>query len=117
MITDDRFNRLEDKVSDTAEIVIELRSEVRHMNGKFEEHIEVVKEHILGDNKIIDQLEGIIPHLSEMVRDHSTKKIIAQARKDKWKSIVEKCVDIGKIIGLVSIFGGAVKVIADLLAK
>lgn len=117
MITEERFNRLEDKVSDTAEIVIELRSEVRHMNDKFEEHIEVVKEHILGDNKIIDQLEGIIPHLADMVRDHSTKKIIMQVRKDKWKNIVEKAVDIGKIVGLVSVFGGAIKVLADLLSK
>ena len=117
MITDERFNRLEDKVSETTEIVVELRTDVKHMNQKFEEHIEVVKEHILGDNKIIDQLEGIIPHLKEMVTDHANKQVIKKARKDKWNSVVNTAVDIGKIIGLVSIVGGAVKVIADILGK
>ncbi len=117
MITDDRFNRLEDKVGDTAEIVIELRSDVRHMNEKFEEHIEVVKEHILGDNKIIDQLEDIIPHLRVMVIDHTNKQVIQKAKKDKWNAIVGTAVDIGKMVGLVSILGGAVKVIAEILGK
>jgi len=117
MITDERFNRLEDKVTDTAEVVIELRADVKHMNHRFDEHIEVVKEHILGDNKIIDQLEDIIPHLREMVTDHSERKIIQKVKKQRWTNFVEKSVELGKIFGLISIVGGAVKVIADFLGK
>lgn len=117
MITEVRLNRLEDKVSDTAEMVIEVRADVRHMNEKFEEHIEVVKEHILGDNKIIDQLEDIIPHLRGMVTDHANRQVIQKAKKDKWDAIVGTAVDIGKMVGLVSILGGAVKVIAEILGK
>lgn len=78
------------------------------MKDKFDEHTELVREHIIGDNKIIDQLEGIIPDLATMVKDHNIKKEIKNQRKEKWDNFAKLCLDLGKIAGLISIVAGAI---------
>lgn len=102
MVSEDRFNRLEDKVDRTADIVVELKHEVHHMNEKFEQHIELVEEHILGDNKIVDQLVDIIPDLSSMVSDYKLRSEIKREKQAAWDRKVKLAVDITKFIGVPS---------------
>lgn len=104
-ISEERFSRLENKQDETKEIVIELRSDVKRtnervdtMNTNFEKHIEIVNDHILGDNKIIDQLVDIIPDLADMVSDHKTKQAIKKEKKEKFNNFVSLCGSLAKII-------------------
>lgn len=114
-ISEERFSRLENKQDETKEIVIELRSDVKRtnervdtMNTNFERHIGIVEEHILGDNKIIDQLVEIIPDLADMVSDHKTKQAIKKEKKEKFNNFVSLCGSLAKIITFATVVCGLV---------
>lgn len=107
-ISEERFGRLEDKVDHIKEDVLEVKSEVKHMNETFQKQIELVNEHITGDQKIINVLEDLIPDLKDMAIDHATakriiaeKKIKREERLDKIKSIAAPLALISTVIGII----------------
>jgi chromosome segregation ATPase len=62
-----RLTRVEDKIDNVKAEVVELRSH-------FKNHMTIVQEHIIGDNKIIDNLNPLLDNLKELVDDYKYKK-------------------------------------------
>lgn len=108
MISEERFNRMEDKLDKTSDKVIGLESEFKNMARKYEDHIELVQEHIAGDQKIIDQLEDLVPQLKEMTQDHLIRKSIREEKKKKRELFTSYVTDISKVLGIVSVVAGTI---------
>ena len=99
---EDKFDKLERKVDDVKEDVSEVKTEVAKLGVKFEADVlHSIKNHIEGDNKIINQLSPILHALNEMVVDHQVKKV-------NRKKLAEKLVNASKIV---SIIGGIVGIV------
>lgn len=99
---------MEDKLDKTSDKVIGLESEFKNMVSRYEDHIELVQEHIAGDQKIIDQLEDLVPQLKEMTQDHLVRKSIREEKKKKREIFTSYVTDISKVLGIVSIIAGIV---------
>lgn len=72
---DKRLTRVEDKIDGVKSEVVELRTE-------FKNHMKVVQEHIIGDNKIIDNLNPLLDNLKELVDDYKFKKTKTKRHKE-----------------------------------
>lgn len=101
-ISEERFGRLEDKVDHIKEDVLEVKSEVKHMNDTFQKQIQLVNEHITGDQKIINVLEDLIPDLKDMAIDHATQKRLQEEKKAQRQERVDKVKSIAAPFALVS---------------
>ena len=85
---DEKFDRLRESFVEVKVDVAELKGDVKHMNGKFDEHIQIIKEHVAGDNKILSYLEPILPQLASMAEDHKYRKEKKKRREEflrSWK--------------------------------
>lgn len=96
-IKESRFQRLEDKVDRVENKVIEVGS-------KLDTHMEVVKDHIAGDKKVINEWKPVIemvPHLKEIIDNHNYEK----ERNRRWKNtLMITATIVGIIAGLSRVF-------------
>ena len=108
MVSEERVVRIEDKLDKLQISHSELRSDVRYMAKKLDESRKIMEEHVAGDQKIINQLTGIIPDLKEMIVDYKHKKSVQADKKEKWDNKVKLSVDLAKFLTVVSITVGIV---------
>lgn len=108
MPTEERFNRLEDKVDRVKDEVTDVKTEMILMNDKFDRHLDIVENHILGDQKIINTLETIIPELADMASSHKAEKIIKERKAETRKVRGEKLKNYGMMLGFVSTLVGII---------
>jgi hypothetical protein len=113
MVSEVRFNRLEDKVDKVDEKLDTVDKTTLEIQGQLDKHISTVEQHITGDEKIINYLEPLIPHLqsiAEMAKDHQFQKM----------KKIEKSIIIKDYSTKLKIWGGSVALLTatlTLLAK
>jgi archaellum component FlaC len=112
MKSDERLNRLEDKVDGVKTEVSELRTEFKVHSTLVAEKLEIFDSHITGDNKIINHIQPLLerlPDIVEVVEDVRFQKKKQEEKNQKMKKISAKLAIIATIVGigagLVKIFG------------
>jgi len=110
-MSDARFNRIEDKVDKIDDKVEKINLELVDMKHEFRSQNDLIRVHILGDNKIIDVLEPLIPQLREMTEDYGFQK---QQSKLRMKAFKKYSIYFGAASAFASLIGGVVKIF-DLL--
>lgn len=100
----DRYDKLEskleskiDKVSDD---VTEVKIEMSEVKALVKTNNEIMKEHIAGDGKIIDQIVPILDELGSMVQDHKYNKLKKEKLTEKLKMVSLKLGVLGTIVGI-----------------
>ena len=108
-MSDERFNRIEDKVDKVDDKVNNVKYEIVELRSDFKSHMKIVEDHVTGDNKIIEHISPmlpILPELADMVRDHSFKK----ERNDRYvASLKIWSMRLGIIATAIGIITGIVK--------
>lgn len=100
-----RLDRLEDKVDKVNDKVEAVDKRTIKMEAKLDQHIDVIERHVTGDNKIIDHIQPLIPHLesiAEMAQDHVYKKKLKEERMDKLFVVGNKVKIWGGVVGIAS---------------
>jgi len=103
-MSEERFNRLENKVDKVDEKVNEVKLEVSEMRSDIHENIRVVQDHVTSDNKIIEHIKPLVPvihSLSEMVEDYSFRKKMKYRRMERLKTLSIKVGIIAALSGIV----------------
>jgi len=93
---ENRIDRLEDKLDSVKEDVVELKSDMKYLMPKIEEHI-------TGDKKIINHIAPVIdklPSLIEIVENDQFEKRKKQERREKLKSLTSKLLLISTLVGI-----------------
>lgn len=98
MIDESRFQRLEDKVDVVKEDIAELKSE-------FKGGMELMKEHVAGDKKIINELQPVLSKLPDIVEMAEEYRFQQQLKTKVMKTIAAISVVIGLIAGITKIIG------------
>lgn len=96
MMTEKRIDRLEDKMDAIKEDVTELKSDMKHLMPKIEEHI-------TGDKKIINALAPVIdklPSLIEIVEKDQFEKMKKKESADKVKYYSSRLLLLSAIVGI-----------------
>lgn len=91
-----RIDRLEDKVDAIKTDVAELKSDMKHLMPKIEEHI-------TGDKKIINHLTPVIdklPALIEIVERDQFEKMKRKEKAEKLKNLTAKLGFISLLVGI-----------------
>lgn len=91
-----RIDRLESKVDAIKEDVTELKTDMKHLMPKIEEHI-------TGDKKIINALAPVIdklPSLIEIVENDQYEKRKKAEKREKLKSLTTKLGLLSLIVGI-----------------
>ena len=104
-MSEERFNRLDDKIDEVKEDVAELK-------GEFKTHITLIEERTSNDVQILRELQPLleaIPSIETMVGDFEYKKENRRRNKDKLKSAGVK---LGISATLISIALGALKLLS-----
>lgn len=94
-----RFQRLEDKVDVLKQDVTELKVNLTVGMEKLDGHIQEVRDHVAGDNKIINEITPVLGQLKEMVDDYSYKKKRKEEAMDTVVSITKKSAMVTAICG------------------
>lgn len=113
MKSEDRLNRLEDKVDGVKTEVSELRTEFKVHASIISEKLEIFDDHITGDNKIINHIQPLLerlPDLVEIVEDVQFEKKKKQESTEKLKSFSLKAGALATVVGIVV---GIVKIMAN----
>lgn len=105
-----RFGRLEDRVDSLKDDVAEIKVKqtLTHetlcgLKNDFEEHVEEIRNHITGDNKIINHIEpiiGLLPTLSEIAQQYHFEKLKKEEEGRLRKENREKIKDVSVKVGL-----------------
>lgn len=103
---DARITRIETRVDEIKDAVskVEAKQEVmsesiKEIREDFHEHTHLVKQHVAGDTKIIQEIQPLLsamPHLTELAEEFKYQKMKKQDRKDLLTSWSKK-------LGLVSL--------------
>lgn len=104
-----RFSRLEDKVDDVQSDVTEIKTKqaiTSHtmdiLQETLKENTEIMKQHIAGDTKIIDQIMPILqslPDITEVVSDYKYDRETRKRKLERRKEIAAKIAIIGGTLG------------------
>lgn len=81
-----KLDKLEQKVDVLKEDMAELKADVKAHIATSQVHMDVIKSHIAGDQKIINAIEPLIkelPDLVEIVRQYNFEKELKERRKEK----------------------------------
>lgn len=105
MSTEKRLTRVEDKLDDLKEDVVELKTDMKYLLPK-------VEQHITGDNKIINELAPVLeklPTIVQIAEDYTYEKRKKEEkakkrkeRNEKWKSIATKVGLVSAVVGIVT---------------
>lgn len=105
---DKRFESLENKHERLHEKIDRVHGDMLDRTNEIKTDLKIfteqVKEHVSSDKKIaaeIEPLVNIIPHLTDMVNDHSYRK----ERSKRW---MQKVKNFSIYLGIVSAIGGLV---------
>ena len=93
---ENRIDRLETKVDDIKEDVVELKTDMKHLMPKIEEHI-------TGDKKIINHLSPVLdtqPALIEIVENEQFEKRKKEEKAQKLKTLTSKLMLLSIIVGI-----------------
>ena len=109
---DHRIGRIEQRVDEIKDDVTELKIEshvqkemLHSMKTGLEDHYEIVQRHVLGDNKIITEIQpllNVLPHLAEMVEDHKYRRENTARRNEKLKNTSVKLGLVGATVGILT---------------
>ena len=91
-----RIDRLENKLDAVKEDVTELKTDMKHLMPKIEEHI-------TGDKKIINHLAPVIdklPNLIEIVERDQYEKMKKEEKREKFKTLTAKLLFLSTIVGI-----------------
>lgn len=101
---DKRIDRLEDKVDAIKEDVTELKSDMKHLMPKIEEHI-------TGDKKIINHLAPVIDKLPSLIEIVERDQYEKMKRKERNEKITYWTARLGLISLVVGIGAGLSKIL------
>lgn len=114
-MSEQRFNRLEEKVDRVDDKVEEVKIDVTEMKTNMKHHMRTVEAHVTSDNRIIKHIEPMLPLISELkeiVAENKFERMKEEELKEKRKLRMHKL----KIISLKwGFFFGACGVILGLL--
>jgi len=109
---DTRFTRLEQRVDEIKDDVSELKSEskftkeaLQNLRVDIKDFTQQVKEHVAGDDKIVNQLIPILGVLPEVIEQFNFEKAKKVERNERIKYYASR-------IGLVSLVVGLVLTVA-----
>ena len=105
MSTEKRLTRVEDKLDDLKEDVVEMKTDMKYLLPK-------VEEHITGDKKIIYELAPVLEKLPTIVqiaedynyekRKKAEKAKYKKERNEKWKAIATKVGLVSAVVGIIT---------------
>lgn len=103
---DNRLARLETRVDEIKDDLAEVKADQKASNifmqefkAEFKEHKEIVKEHVMGDNKVINQIMPLLSDMSELIYEH---KFAKEAKKRKITMLKDWSLKIGLISAIVA---------------
>ena len=92
-----RFDRLEQRVDEVKDDVVELKHE-------FRVHTELMKEHIAGDKKIIQKITPLLdalPAINSIVQDHHLDRLEKSRSSKKRKVLMDRIKIVSGILGII----------------
>ena len=92
-----RLDRIEERVD-------EVKDEVSELKVDFRVHSELMKEHIVGDNKIIENMTPLLetlPLLKDIVADYQLDKRSAIQKAENRKVIFDRLKIISILVGII----------------
>lgn len=103
------LEKLDEKVDKVKDDVNEVKIHVAQLKVSQDNTNKIIEEHVAGDNKIITQLEPILPQLAEMVEDHAFRKESGKRKIEKAKKVALylgiASTTVGLLIGILKITG------------
>lgn len=104
-MSDERFNRLEDKVDKVDDKVDKVALEVVEMRTETKHQMETIKSHVTQDEKIVNHIKPLLPileDLADMVEDHKFEKKAKLNRSDMFKKWSIRIGAVTATLGLLS---------------
>lgn len=102
MVTNERFTKLEEKVEKVKEDVSELKLDLKSHIIQSNLNMEVVKEHVAGDKKIINTIEPLLkelPDLITLIKEYQLSQLNKQKRREMVVDISKKVTIFSGITG------------------
>ena len=93
-----RFQRLEDKVD-------RVENKVTSIDTKLDNHMDVMKDHIAGDKKIITEWRPVVemvPELKDIINEHKFQKKLSEKRTNR---LITVSFVVGIFAGIAKILG------------
>ena len=103
MNNDNRIIRLEDKIDLIKDEVSELKTEFIKQKSDIKLYLKKVEEHIVGDNKIINELKPVLsklPDIMTMAEEYNEDKIVMKRVKAIKMNIIKVLAGLGTILGI-----------------
>lgn len=104
-----RFNRIENRLDEVKDTVAEVKAEqkvhgeiIKDMRSDFKEYTELVKTHVTGDTKIINEIIPLLEPLRDMVKDYAFKTEEKRRKNEKIKHWATRLGLITLVIGVLS---------------
>lgn len=110
----DRFSRLENRVDEIRDDLSEVKSDskihnlfIAEIKNEIQNHHKTIKQHVIGDNKIIKEIQPLLaalPELKVMIDDHKFEKEKKQRTFYNLKAWSIKLGIIGTVMGIIGAF-------------
>ena len=92
-----RFDKLEEKVE-------EVKDDINELKVEFRVHTELMREHVAGDSKIIQQITPLLdalPDLKDIVTEYHLDKREAKKKAQERTVILDKIKIVSGILGII----------------
>jgi len=106
-VSDVRFNRLEEKVDKIDDKVDQINLELVEMKMEFKSQNQLIRSHVMGDEKIITALQPLIPQLKAMAEDYGFQK---QKSLKRVKAFKQYGIYFGAFSATISVIGALIKI-------
>lgn len=94
--------RVDELVHDMAEVKAEQKVQGKSLNdlsSNFEKHIDLIREHVTGDNKVISELAPLMVPLKKIVELESHKSMLKKQKEKKMKRLVTRFTLVSLVLG------------------
>lgn len=104
MFDEKRMERVENKVEQINDSVVDLKIDVAKINTKLDTHISRIEDHILGDNKVINHIQPMVekmPLIMEILEEYNYIKNSKLRSKAKLEHTIKKFTLVSVLLGIV----------------
>jgi hypothetical protein len=106
----EKLDRLEEKLDTLKDDFFEFKTDTKvqlsELKHDLKSHMDMVKEHVAGDTKIINELKGlnvILPSLALIVKDYDYKREQSAKRLKSFKAWSIRLGFVSSVVGLASL--------------
>lgn len=104
-MSEERLQRLEDKVDKVKEDVTELKTDFKVHTTEMNAKMQVFGDHMTGDQKIINEISPLmqeLPDLVEIIKEYQYDKETKKRKREKIKSFMTKAGVVSILVGILA---------------